>query len=153
MKLLGTGFYWDELNIGDQFQTYGRTVTDADIVNFINCVGMVEVLFTDAEFRRKESAIQGRVAPGALVFSMAEALVLTATAQGTGLAFLGTDLEIHKPVVTDDTIHVEIKIAEIRPTSKGNRGIVRTYNSVINQRGETVMTYNPLRMMKGRPQS
>ena len=39
----------------------------------------------------------------------------------------------------------------IKPTSKGNRGIVRTENKVVNQRGEVVMTYNPLRMMKGRP--
>jgi acyl dehydratase len=150
MKLLGTGFHWDELRVGDQYRTYGRTITDADIVNFINCVGMVEVLFTDAEFRRHESAIQGRVAPGALVFSIAEALTLTATAQGTGLAFLGTDLEIHKPVVADDTIHVEIEVTEIRPTSKGNRGIVRTRNRIVNQHGETVITYSPKRMMKGR---
>jgi acyl dehydratase len=93
MKLLGTGLHWDEIAVGERFRTYGRTITGPDIVNFIDCVGMVEALFTDAEFRRKESAIQGRVAPGALVFSMAEALVLQASAQGTGLAFLSAALE------------------------------------------------------------
>ncbi|TNF84956.1 MAG: acyl dehydratase, partial [Gammaproteobacteria bacterium] len=28
----------------------------------------------------------------------------------------------------------------------------RTENQVVNQKGETVLTYNPLRMMKGRPE-
>jgi acyl dehydratase len=38
----------------------------------------------------------------------------------------------------------------VRETSKGNRGLVRTENQVLNQKGETVLAYNPLRMMKGR---
>jgi acyl dehydratase len=38
----------------------------------------------------------------------------------------------------------------IRPTSKGNRGIVTTNNSIVNQRNEVVITYNVTRMMAGR---
>jgi hypothetical protein len=30
-----------------------------------------------------------------------------------------------------------------------NHGLVRTENKVVNQKGETVLVYNPLRMMKG----
>jgi acyl dehydratase len=40
----------------------------------------------------------------------------------------------------------------VRPTSKGNRGIVTTINNVVNQRGETVITYRAVRMMAGRPE-
>ena len=40
----------------------------------------------------------------------------------------------------------------MRQTSKGNRGLVRTFNRVLNQNGEEVLTYNPLRMLKGREQ-
>ena len=40
---------------------------------------------------------------------------------------------------------------EIRPTSKGGRAVVRTFNKMVNQRGEVVVTYNPLRLMAGRP--
>ena len=43
-----------------------------------------------------------------------------------------------------------VEVTEIRPTSKGNRGIVRTFNRIVNQNGETVISYNPLRMMAGR---
>ena len=74
MKLLGHGFYWQELKVGDRFYTYGRTLADHDISAFCNVTGFVEPLFTDAEYRRKHSAMKGFVAPGALVYAVAEGL-------------------------------------------------------------------------------
>ena len=150
MKLLGEGFFWNDLEVGQQFRTFGRTITEADIVNFVSCAGMLESLFVDAEYRASHSAIPGRPAPAALVYALAEGLTLNATAQGTGLAFLHMELNGSGPVLQGDTIHVEIEIIEVRPASKGGRGLVRTRNSVINQRGETVITYTPLRLMEGR---
>lgn len=150
MKLLGEGFRWNDLEIGEQFRTFGRTITDTDIVNFVSSAGMLESLFVDAEYRAAHSAIPGRPAPAALVYALAEGLTLNATAQGTGLAFLHMELNVSGPVLQGDTIHVEIEVMEIRPASKGGRGLVRTRNSVINQRGETVITYTPLRLMEGR---
>jgi acyl dehydratase len=49
-----------------------------------------------------------------------------------------------------DTIHVEAEVIEHRLTSKGDRGLARFANKVINQRGETVIEYNPLRLLKRR---
>ena len=149
MKLLGQGLYWDELKVGDQFKTFGRTITEADIIAFINCTGFLEVLFTDAEFRAKHSAIAGRVAPAALIYSMAEGLLMVGLIQGTGLAFLNMELDVKGPVVAGDTIHVEVTVTEIRQTAKGGRGLVRTSNEIKNQRGETVIVYTPLRLLKG----
>lgn len=151
MKLVGEGFHWNDLDVGQRFRTFGRTITETDIVNFVSCVGMLESLFVDEEFRAKHSAIPGRPTPAALVFSMAEGLVLNATGQGTGLAFLGMELNVEKPVLQGDTIHVEIEIIEVRPASKGGRGLVRTRNRIVNQRGEAVIVYTPLRLMEGRP--
>jgi acyl dehydratase len=149
MKLLGQGLYWDELKVGDQFKTYGRTITETDIINFINCTGFLEVLFTDATFREQHSAIKGRVAPAALIYSVAEGLLMTGLIQGVGLAFLNMELDVKGPVIAGDTVHVEVTVSEIRPTAKGGRGLVRTENEIKNQRGETVITYNPLRLVKG----
>ena len=151
MQPLGHGLYWQDIKIGDRYRTFGRTITETDIVNFISCTGMLEVLFTNAVYRETESAIKGRLVPGALVFSMAEGLTIMGTIQGTGLAFLGMDLEIKGPTLAGDTIHVDIEITELRPTSKGGRAVVKTRNIVTNQKGTIVMVYNPLRMMKGRP--
>jgi len=153
MKLLGEGFHWDELTVGDQFRTFGRTVTETDIVGFVSAVGMLESLFLDAEYRAAHSAIAGRPAPAALVYALAEGLTLNATGQGTGLAFLHMELNVEGPVMQGDTIHVEIEVIEVRAAKKDNRGLVRTRNRIVNQRGECVITYTPLRLMAGRSQT
>ncbi len=150
-KLLGKGFYWQDMPVGARYRTFGRTITETDIVNFISCTGMLELLFTNEVYRQTESAIKGRLSPGALVFSIAEGLVIGATIQGTGMAFLGMDLEIKGPTLAGDTIHVDVEVTESRAASKGNRGLVRTRNAVVNQKDEIIMIYMPLRMMKGRP--
>ena len=64
METVGLGFYFEDLPVGRRFRTIGRTVTEADITNFVNCTGMVEVLFTNTEFLAHESDIKGRLAPG-----------------------------------------------------------------------------------------
>lgn len=152
MQQLGHGFYWQDLKVGDRFKTFGRTVTETDVINFVNGVGMHEPLFTDAEYRRTQSAMSGFAAPGSLIFCMAEGLTLSGTAHATGLAFLKMDLDIKGPVFVGDTIHVEIEVTESRASSKG-RGLVRTKNEVKNQRGDVVMIYTPLRLMRGRDQA
>lgn len=147
MKLVGTGFHWDELTLGDEYKTYGRTITETDIVNFVSCVGMLESLFVDGEYRKSHSAMTGHAAPAMLSLSLAEGLVLNATGQGTGLAFLNMEMTVKKPVFVGDTIHVEIEVEESRKTSKSERGLVRTRNRIVNQRGETVIEYVPQRLM------
>ncbi|MFQ5955189.1 MAG: MaoC family dehydratase N-terminal domain-containing protein [Kiloniellales bacterium] len=149
MKTMGVGFYWNDLEVGFQFKTVGRTVTETDIINFVNCTGMVEVMFTNVEFLKSGSSIKGRVAPAALVFGLAEGLLIQSTMQETGLAFLNMELDVKKPVVAGDTIHVECEITEVRATSKGNRGLVRSLNKVVNQKDEVVLTYTPLRLLAG----
>ena len=59
MKLLGHGYYWQDLKVGDRYKTYGRTIADHDITAFCNVVGFVEPLFTDAEYRKSHSALPG----------------------------------------------------------------------------------------------
>lgn len=148
IQLLGMGPFWDDLSVGDRFRTVGRTLTETDLVNFVNLSWLTEELFTNTE-DRESMAIAGRVVPAALVYACAEGLLLPMI-QGTGLAFLSATLEVKGPTFVGDTIHVECRVSEVRATSKRNRGLVRSENQVVNQKGETVLAYNPLRMMKGR---
>jgi acyl dehydratase len=151
METVGLGLFFEDLPVGRQFKTIGRTITEADITNFVNCTGMVEVLFTNLEFLAHESDIKGRPAPGALVYAFAEGLLTQATMQHTGFAFLHMELNIEAPVIAGDTIHVECEVIEARLSkSRPGRGLVRTGNRVINQRGAVVQTYTPLRMVKCR---
>ena len=153
METIGLGFYFEDLPLGRQFKTIGRTVTEADIVNFINATGMTEVLFMDLDYLKNESDIRGRVAPGALGYTFAEGLLVQSTMQHTGLAFLNMELNMEGPVFAGDTLHVECEVIEARLTSKPGRGLVRTRNKVVKQDGTVAIIYTPLRMIKCRDES
>jgi acyl dehydratase len=148
--VMGMGLHWDDVKVGQRFRTLGRTITESDITMFVGVTGMVEEMFTNLEYIRAESKIGARPAPGSLVFCICEGLLMQSTMQRTGMAFLECDLRILKPTVAGDTIHVQAEVVEARGTSKPGRGLMRTMNRVVNQRGEVVASYNPLRMVKGR---
>jgi len=73
--------------------------------------------------------------------------------QMTGLALLEIEKKVLKPTFVGDTIHSEVEVTAIKPTSRGNRGVVTTVNNIVNQRGDTVITYKAVRMMAGRAAS
>lgn len=151
MRTVGLGLAYDDLEAGERFQTISRTITETDLVNFINVTGMVEVLFTDVEYANSHAPGGGRLVPGALVYCIAEGLLVQSTLQRTGLAFLSMDFEIVRPTFVGDTVHVEIEVLESRPTSKSpERGVVRTRNDIVNQHGNTVITYTPVRLAASR---
>lgn len=147
VPVIGRGFCFEDLAVGFRFRTHRRTISEADVSNFVNLTWLTEELFAVADESRR--AIKGRPVPGALVYAFAEGLLLP-TMQDTGLAFLNATLDIKAPTVVGDTIHVEAEVTEARPTSKGDRGLVRFANRVVNQRNETVLEYNPLRLVKRR---
>ncbi len=151
MKTVGIGFYWNDLKVGDRFRTLNRTITEPDIVNFIGVTGMVETLFTDLSFSEHHGAMKGRVVPAACTYTIIEGLLCQATMQTTGLALLEIEKKVLKPVFAGDTVHAEVEVTAVRPTSKGNRGIVTTTNNIHNQDGDMVITYQAVRMMAGRP--
>lgn len=145
--MVGRGFCFEDLRPGFRFRTHRRTITEADLCSFVNLSWLTEELFTVADDGGR--AIRGRAVPAALVYAMAEGLLLP-TIQDTGLAFLNATLDVKLPTQVGDTIHVEAEVIEHRLTSKGDRGLVRFANRVVNQRGETVLEYNPLRLLKRR---
>jgi acyl dehydratase len=147
---VGLGLRFEDTPVGFRFRTIGRTITEADITAFVGVTGMVEVLFTNLEYLREQSLFEKRLVPGALVYSFAEGLLMQSVVQGTGLAFLGMELEVKRPTFAGDTIHVDCEVLESRATSKPGRGIVKTRNTVLNQAGEPVMVYTPSRLVKGR---
>lgn len=148
LQVVGRGFYFEDLRPGFRFRTHRRTIAESDLASFVNLTWLTEELFAVAEDSGR--ALKGRPVPAALVYSCAEGLLLP-TMQDTGLAFLNATLDVKGPTVIGDTIHVESEVIEHRLSSKGDRGLVRFANKVINQKGETVLEYNPLRMLKRKP--
>jgi acyl dehydratase len=144
------GRTWEEMTPGFTFRTSSRTITDADVHAFVTLVGLNEPLFVDARVAA-EAGYAGRLVPGMMTFSYAEGLVIqTGSIHGTGLAFLHSEIDISAPVYAGDTITVAVEVTEQRPTSKRNRGLITTRNTVVNQDGQAVMKYTPVRLTKGR---
>lgn len=146
---LGRGFVWQDLQVGQRFRTFRRTVTETDLVGFINVTGMLEAIFIDAEFG--EGAIQGRPVPAALTYTLIEGFILQTMIQGTGLAMLELTQQIHAPVRVGDSIAATVEVTGIRPTSKSGRAVVDSRIEVYNQRDVCVMSYTAKRLLAGRP--
>ena len=147
------GRYFEDFTVGEEIRTLGRTVTEADLVNFSGFTGDFNPLHTDAEFAAK-SPFKGRIAHGMCGFSIATGLLVRLNIlEGTILAFFGIEnWRFKAPIMIGDTIHCIARVAETKETGKRDRGLVMIDLDVINQRDESTMGGRLLIMMKRRPE-
>ncbi len=151
MKDLGRlhgGLLFEDLELGTKWHSAGRTITEADLVASVNLSWFNEELFTNM-YDRAGRAIAGRPVPGALVFGMAEGLIVSSI-ERAGLAFLNADMNMKHPTQVGDTIYVHCEVIESRAVSKPDRGLVRTENTVVRADGTPLMAYRPLRLVRRR---
>ena len=143
------GKTWEEMAAGSSFKTAKRTVTEADLMTFINLGGFNEPLFYDAS-HAAAGGYAGRLVPGAMIYCIAEGLILqTNVLNGTGLAFMHMELSVKRPVYVGDTLLAICTTTESRPSSKPGRGVVTATVSVRNQRDEEVLVFTPVRLIRG----
>jgi acyl dehydratase len=144
------GNTWEEMTVGTAFRTAARTVSETDLVQFVNLCGFNEPLFYDQR-HAAEGGYAGRLVPGALVYALGEGLVIqTHSFAGTGLAFMHMELDVRRPTFVGDTLDVVVEITESRASSKPGRGVVSSRNTVYNQHGDDVLVYTPVRLVRGR---
>jgi acyl dehydratase len=147
---LAEGRTWEDMPVGLVFRTAARTVTETDLVTFVNLGGFTEPLFTDAR-HAAEGNYTGRLIPGALTYAIGEGLVLqTNVLHGTGLAFMHMELDVRRPVYVGDTLEVVVEVTESRASSRPGRGVVCSRNTIYNQHGQDVLEYTPVRLIRGR---
>lgn len=146
-------WYFDDFEVGQVHTTMGRTVTEADVVNFVTSAGIFEELFINAEFARESSLFKGRAVPGLLILVFAEGLYVQTGHSHKGRAFLGLDeLRIVAPVVVGDTIWVDATVEEARPSeSRPGYGVLVLRHRVRNQHGVEVVSYKTARLLEARP--
>jgi len=130
--------HFEDIQVGDEYVSPGRTITEADIVAFAGLSGDYNVLHTDAEFM-KGSIFGERIAHGLLGLSISSGLGTRAIPRPFAtLAFLGLRWRFKGPIKIGDTIKVRMKVTDKKETSKPDRGIVTIQRVVLNQRGELV---------------
>lgn len=134
------GRYYEDLEMGEEFLTPGRTITEADVVTYAGFSGDYNPLHTDEEFART-TVFGRRILHGPAAFCIATGLVARlGLVDGTAIAFLGMTWDLKAPIFIGDTIRVRERVLEKRPTRKPGRGIVTFEVEILNQRGEVVQS-------------
>ena len=142
--------YFEDYSIDEIRTSRGRTITEADIVNFAGLSGDFVELHVNEEYARS-GPFGRRIAHGALIFSISTGLMVQMTSDHEAIvAFRGVDqLRFVAPVFIGDTIHVVKKTIE-KNTKDGIRGLVAFETTVLNQDGKPVLTYIDRLMVKCR---
>ncbi|UCE87108.1 MAG: MaoC family dehydratase [Deltaproteobacteria bacterium] len=132
--------------------SHRRTLTETDIVNFVNLVGLHEPPFIDMEsVKRLPGTHNRRFAPAPLLISLGMGLVATrvsevveAIARDEGMGpfhgMVGIEAAVKHPAFPGDTLQVELEACVDRTTSRGQI-LVDLKHALTNQRGEVVTVF------------
>jgi acyl dehydratase len=147
-----TGLYYEDLHVGMQFETAGRTITEADVVIYSGLSGDYNALHTDAEYART-TPFGERIAHGPLVFVIAMGLLnRLGVTDGTSLGLLAVENLLFKgPVKFGDTVRGRVAVSGMRLTSKPERGVITRSVTIVNQRDEPVLEASVVTLLATRP--
>jgi acyl dehydratase len=128
--------YFEDIEVGEEYESPGRTVTETDIVLFAGLSGDYNILHTDAEFM-KTSIFGERIAHGLLGLSIQAGLLSRGMPEYAYVAFGGLRWKFKAPIKIGDTIRVRARVVSKKET-KSDRGVVVLERIVLNQRGDVV---------------
>lgn len=124
---------------GTEWQSAGRTITEADIVNFAGVSGDFNALHTDEEWVKANTPFAGRIAHGLLTLAVTSGLRTPGLDDLEILAYLEVSRRMVGPVYPGDTIRATHRVAEVRPSrSRPGTGVVTVEVEVRNQGDEVV---------------
>jgi len=149
MSFTNLHLFFDDVEVGQEWESLGRTVTEADIVNFAGLSGDFNPIHVDHEFA-KTTPYRRPLAHGLLVWAIGSGLCLNAPPMRT-FAFLSIrDWVFTGPVFVGDTIRMRCKILEKESRARGRRGVVTWQRQVVNQHGKVVQEGVTLTLVEGR---
>ena len=132
-------------------RTRGRTITEADLVQFAALTGDYNPMHTDADYA-KDSFMGQRVAHGMLTLSYAvgQAYQL-GILERTVLGFRGLEMKISSPVYIGDTIHVELKVTATKAARRLGGGTVVLDTRIVKQDGTVAQKGSLSLLMMSKP--
>lgn len=139
MTYRARGKTFDDLQIGDEVATIGRTITETDVISFAGISGDFHPEHMNDEYAKK-GPIGERIAHGLLTTAVATGMInQTGITEGTTIAVLEMKQKFLKAVKFGDTIRSVFRIIDKRETRKPDRGIATGALTVHNQRDEIVL--------------
>ena len=139
---------FDAFAVGQQFESHGRTVTEADIVLFTGLAGIKLPVFLDDEWCRRNTPYGGRISPGLMTAAFAVGMMEDVLGANTLAALALDEFRFHVPVRPGDTVHAQIEVTAKRDTSDGLRGILSVAVRLFNQRDELAMGFSGTFLMR-----
>ncbi len=117
--------YFEDIQVGDEYVSPGRTVTEADIVAFAGLSGRLQ----RPPHRRRvheDLHLRGahRARPAGPVRSRPASDRAPIVRPFATMAFLGLRWRFKGPIKIGDTIKVRMRVSDKKETSKPDRGIV-----------------------------
>lgn len=140
--------YFEDYQIGSKRVSTGRTITEADIVLHAGQTGDFYPHHMDAEWCKTQEFGQ-RVAHGTLVLSVGVGM-LAGEINEVAFSYGYDRVRFIAPVFIGDTITAHSEIVEKKDHKKRPEvyGMVDEQVSVINQRGETVISFVHVYMVR-----
>lgn len=128
--------FFEDLHVGDSWQSRARTITETDVVNFAALTGDYDPLHVDREYA-KQTPFGRPIAHGLLGLSFVAGLGSCFPMINT-VAFVAVrNWEFLRPAFIGDTVHARIKVVEL--IEKGRRrGTVLWQRQLVNQAGAVV---------------
>lgn len=130
--------HFEDLQVGDSWESQARTITETDIVNFACLTGDFDPLHVDHE-AAAQTPFGRPIAHGLLGLAYLAGLSTHAPNVET-VAFLGIkDWNFLKPILVGDTVHVMTRVAATGSSGR-RRGRVTWHRELVNQAGEVVQS-------------
>jgi acyl dehydratase len=145
--------WFDDLTVGESFQTHARTITAAEIIEFAKRYD-AQWFHLDEEAAKRESIFGGLSAPGFQTASLAWGMTVDAGFfRDSSIAGLGLQaLRWFKPLLAGDSLTVHIKILALRPSqSRPQCGVARILYQAINQKAEVILSFEMDQLLLRRP--
>jgi 3-hydroxybutyryl-CoA dehydratase len=137
MAFTDSHLYFDDVAVGQEFESQGRTVTETDVVNFAGLSGDFNPIHVDHEFA-KTTPFRRPIAHGMLVMAIGSGLGTTSPPMRT-VAFLGIrDWRFAGMVFPGDTIRVRTTVLTKEVRGRGKRGEILWQRRIVNQEGKVV---------------
>jgi acyl dehydratase len=149
MSFTASHLFFDDVEVGQEWESLGRTLTETDIVNYAGLSGDFNPIHVDHEFA-KTTPFRRPIAHGLLVFSIGSGLAVYSPLMRT-LAFLKVgEWNFKLPVFIGDTIHIRSRVVEKHIRGRGRRGEIVWYRSIVNQEGKIVQDGTTITLVEGK---
>ncbi len=148
--MISAALFFDDLAVGDEWESPCRTVTETDVVGFAGLSGDFNPLHVDHEAARR-GPFGKPVAHGLLGLAVVSGLAShVPLRRHPGLSIEIRDWKFLHPIHLGDTIKVITRVEALAPRSRGRRGVVTWRRRLVDQGGRTLQEGLTQTLVRGR---